>query len=144
MSVASVGKFSIRLSFFNGHKQLRHLTCEETIPKWAYFSQIDHKIWQKCFDKNIPKLSFLCIFVKKTLPPKWSLVRQLIKTACHPMNVFSIISITDNHAKVPARIWPSSKMVLVTTSLQPEQIHFKFWADLKLIYKNRDWLKYNL
>ena len=58
------------------------------------------------------------------------------------MNVFSIISITDNHAKVPARIWPSSKMVLVTTSLQPEQIHFKFWADLKLIYKNRDWLKY--
>ena len=61
----------------------------------------------------------------------------------YEINVFSIISITDNHTKVPARIWLSSKMVLVTTSLQPEQIHFKFWADLKLIYNNRDWSKYN-
>ena len=97
----------------------------------------------KVFCQEHSNTLFSLHFCEKTLPPKWSLVRQLIKTACRPMNVFSIISITDNHTKVPARIWPSSKMVLVTTSLQPEQIHFKFWADLKLIYKNRDWLKYN-
>lgn len=148
MFLASFMKLSIRLSFFNGHKQLQHLTCEETIAKWQCFSQIDHKKWQKDFDQKIPKLSFQKFhdslhFSEKTLPPEWSPVRQLIKAACHPINVFSVISITDNHTKVPARIWPSSKMVLVTTSLQPEQIHFKFWADFKLIYNNRDRLRYN-
>lgn len=153
MFLPSFVKLSIRLSFFNGHKQLRHKTCEETIPKWACFSQIDHKKWQKYFDQKIPKLSFQKFhdslhFCEKALSPKWGPVRELIKATCHPMNVFSIISIlldyiTDNHTKVPARIWLSSKMVLVTTSLQPEQVHFKFWADFKLIYNNRDWLRYN-
>ena len=91
-----LGNFQLYYHFFNGHKQLWHLTCQETIPKWAYFSQIDHKNMAKVFWREHSKTIFSLHFCEKTLPPKWSLVIQLIKTACHPMNVFS----TDNHTKV--------------------------------------------
>lgn len=97
------------------------------------------KNWPENSKTPFPNISWFSAYLWKNTPasikmkPSKRVDHDSLSSYDYYYYYYPIISINDKHTKVPARKWLSSKMVLVTTSLQPEQIHFKIWEDFKLI-----------